>query len=30
MFDGILGKYIGSEYKIELLEGAILYHAIPC
>ena len=29
MFDGILGNYTGTEYKIELLEGAKLYHARP-
>ena len=29
MFDGKLGNYTGSEYKIELLEGAMPYHAIP-
>ena len=27
MFDGTLGNYTGTEYKIELLEGAKLYHA---
>ena len=27
MFDGTLGNYTGTEYKIELLEGAQLYHA---
>ena len=26
MFDGTLGNYTGSEYEIELLEGAQLYH----
>ena len=29
MFDGILRNYTGTEYKIELLEGAQLYHAKP-
>ena len=29
MFDGTLGNYKGSEYKIELLEGAKPYHAKP-
>ena len=29
MFDVILGIYTGSEYKIELLEGAKPYHAKP-
>ena len=29
MFDGIFGNYTGSEYKIELLEGAKPYHAKP-
>ena len=29
MFDGTLGKYTGSDYKIELLEGAKPYHAKP-
>ena len=29
MFDGTLGKYTSSEYKIELLEGAQWYHANP-
>ena len=27
MFDGTLGNYTGSEYKIELLEGAKPHHA---
>ena len=27
MFDGTLGNYIGTEYKIKLLEGAQPYHA---
>ena len=30
MFDGTLGNYKGSEYKIELLEGAKTYHTKPC
>ena len=29
MFDGTLDNCIGSEYKIELLEGAKPYHAKP-
>ena len=29
MFDGTLGDYTGSEYKIELLEGSKPYHAKP-
>ena len=29
MFDGTLGNYTGSEYKIELLEGVKPYHAKP-
>ena len=29
MFDGTLGNYIGSEYKIELLEGVKPYLAKP-
>ena len=29
MFDGTLGNYTGSEYKIELLEGVKLYHTKP-
>ena len=29
MFDGTLGNYTGTEYKIELLEGAKPYHAKP-
>ena len=29
MFDSTLGNYTGSEYKIELLEGAKPYHTIP-
>ena len=29
MFDGTLENYIGTEYKIELLEGAQPYHAKP-
>ena len=29
MFDGTLGNNVGSEYKIELLEGAEPYHAKP-
>ena len=29
MFDCTLGKYTGTEYKIELLEGAQPYHAKP-
>ena len=29
MFDSILGNYTDTEYKIELLEGAQLYHAKP-
>ena len=29
MFDGTLGNYTGSEYKIELLDGAKPYHAKP-
>ena len=27
MFDGTLGNYTGTEYKIELLKGAQPYHA---
>ena len=27
MFDGTLGNYIGTEYKIELLKGVQPYHA---
>ena len=27
MFDGTLGNYTGTEYKIEPLEGAQPYHA---
>ena len=27
MLDGTLGNYTGSEYKIDLLEGAKPYHA---
>ena len=27
LFDGILGKYTGSDYIIELMEGAKPYHA---
>ena len=27
MFDGILGNYTGTEYKVELLEGAQPHHA---
>ena len=29
MFDGTLGNYTGTEYKIELLKGAYLNHAKP-
>ena len=29
MFDGNLGNYTGTEYKIELLKGAQPYHAKP-
>ena len=29
MFDGTLGNYTGSEYKIALLEEAIPYHTNP-
>ena len=29
MLDGTLGNYTGTEYKIELLEGAQLYYAKP-
>ena len=29
IFDGTLGSYTGSEYKIELLEGSKPYHAKP-
>ena len=29
MFVGTLGNYTGTKYKIELLEGAKLYHAKP-
>ena len=29
MFDGTLGNYTGTKYKIELLEGALPYHSIP-
>ena len=29
MFDGTLENYIGTEYKIELLEGSQLYHSKP-
>ena len=29
MFDGTLGNYTDSEYKIELLEGAKPYHVKP-
>ena len=29
MFDGTLGNYTCSEYKIELLEGAQPYHVKP-
>ena len=29
MFNGALGNYSGSEYRIELLEGAKPYHAKP-
>ena len=29
MFDGTLGNYASTEYKIELLEGAQLYHTKP-
>ena len=29
MFDGTLGNYTSTEYKIELLEGAQLYRAKP-
>ena len=29
MFDGSLGNYTGTEYKIELLEQTKLYHAKP-
>ena len=29
MFDGTLGNYTGSEFKIELLEGAKSYHTKP-
>ena len=29
MFDSTLATYTGSEYKIELLEGAKPYHAKP-
>ena len=29
MFDGTLGNYTGTEYKIELLKGAQPYHAKP-
>ena len=29
MFDGTLGNYTGTEYKIKLLEGAKPYHAKP-
>ena len=29
MFDGTLGNYTGTEYKIELLEGVKPYHAKP-
>ena len=29
MFDGTLGNYAGSEYKIKLLEGAKPHHAKP-
>ena len=29
MFDGTLGNYTGSEYKVEILEGAKPYHAKP-
>ena len=29
MFDGTLGNYTGTEYIIELLEGALPYHGKP-
>ena len=29
MFDGTLGNFVGSEYKIEFLEGAKSYNAKP-
>ena len=29
MFHGTLGFHVGSNYKIELQEGAISYHAKP-
>ena len=29
MFDGTLGHYAGTAYKIEVQKGAILYHAKP-
>ena len=29
MFDGTLGNYTSTEYEIELLEGAQLYHSKP-
>ena len=29
IFDGTLGNYTGSEYKIEFLEGSKPYHAKP-
>ena len=29
MFDGTLGNYTGTEYKIELLEGTQPYHVKP-